>query len=232
MKLLPRSMTYSTPFNNHGNFIISLGQLTPWLAQKAESLGVEVFPGFAAAAAVFDEDGAVKGVRIGDMGAGQGRHSPGRTSRRASEIHARPHGAGGRLPRLGFQAADRQVRPRARVTVRRPSRSATRSCGSCRRARAAGAHRARARLAGGSHTYAGSFLYHLDNDRVYVGYIVGLDYAGSRACSRSRPSSSTRTIRRVKPLLEGGEILSAGARTIAAGRLAVDCRPLRCPARS
>ena len=44
-------MTYSTPFNNHGNFIISLGQLTPWLAQKAESLGVEVFPGFAAAAA-------------------------------------------------------------------------------------------------------------------------------------------------------------------------------------
>ena len=45
VKLLPASMTYSTPFNNHGNYIISLGQLTPWLAQKAESLGVEVFPG-------------------------------------------------------------------------------------------------------------------------------------------------------------------------------------------
>src|SRR3974390_877866 len=68
VKLLPRSMTYSTPFNNHGNYIISLGQLTPWLASKAESLGVEVFPGFAAAAPLYDEAGAVKGVRIGDMG--------------------------------------------------------------------------------------------------------------------------------------------------------------------
>ena len=68
VKLLPRSLTYSTPFNNHGNYIISLGQLTPWLAAKAEALGVEVFPGFAAAAALFDEAGAVKGVRIGDMG--------------------------------------------------------------------------------------------------------------------------------------------------------------------
>src|SRR5579871_5785542 len=67
VRLLPRSMTYSTPFNNHGNYIVSLGQLTPWLAQKAESLGVEIFPGFAAAAALFDENGAVKGVQIGDM---------------------------------------------------------------------------------------------------------------------------------------------------------------------
>jgi len=46
LKLLPRSMTYSTPFDNHGNYIISLGQLTPWLAHKAESAGVEVFAGF------------------------------------------------------------------------------------------------------------------------------------------------------------------------------------------
>src|SRR5690606_9782046 len=57
-----------SPFNNHGNFIISIGQLTPWLAQQAESLGVDVFPGFSAAEALFDEQGAVKGVRIGDMG--------------------------------------------------------------------------------------------------------------------------------------------------------------------
>ena len=54
VKLLPAAMTYSTPFNNHGNFIVSLGQLTAWLAQKAEGLGIEVFAGFAAAAALFD----------------------------------------------------------------------------------------------------------------------------------------------------------------------------------
>ena len=68
VKLLPRSMTYSTPFDNHGNYIISLGELTPWLAARAEGLGVEVFAGFAAAAAVFDGSGAVQGVRVGDMG--------------------------------------------------------------------------------------------------------------------------------------------------------------------
>ena len=54
--------------NNHGNFIISLGQLVPLMGQEAEKLGVDVFPGFAAAEPLFDESGAVKGVRIGDMG--------------------------------------------------------------------------------------------------------------------------------------------------------------------
>src|ERR1700693_408157 len=60
--LVPRTM------HNRGNFIVSLGQLTPWLAQQAEALGVDVFAGFAAAAPVFDDAGGVKGVRIGDMG--------------------------------------------------------------------------------------------------------------------------------------------------------------------
>jgi electron-transferring-flavoprotein dehydrogenase len=57
--------------HNEGNFIVSLGLLDAWLAQKAETLGVDVFPGFAAAEAIFDESGAVSGVRIGDMGVGK-----------------------------------------------------------------------------------------------------------------------------------------------------------------
>src|SRR5256886_6758366 len=68
VRLLPRSIVYSTPFDNRGNYIVSLGELTAWLATRAETLGVEIFPGFAAAEALFDERGAVKGVRIGDMG--------------------------------------------------------------------------------------------------------------------------------------------------------------------
>ena len=67
-----------------------------------------------------------------------------------------------------------------------------------------------------SKTYAGSFLYHLDNDRVYVGYIVGLDYQDPRL----KPFEAFQQYKNhpsIKPLLEGGEILSAGARTIAAG---------------
>src|SRR5580658_2851194 len=53
---------------NHGNFIVSLSQLTAWLAQQAEAAGIDVFPGFAAAGAVHDAAGAVAGVRVGDMG--------------------------------------------------------------------------------------------------------------------------------------------------------------------
>ncbi|MCB1571499.1 MAG: NAD(P)/FAD-dependent oxidoreductase, partial [Xanthomonadales bacterium] len=66
--------------HNHGNFIVSLGALCAWLAPQAEALGVDVFPGFAASEAIFDDAGAVRGVRIGDMGvARDGSHKPGYT---------------------------------------------------------------------------------------------------------------------------------------------------------
>src|SRR5688572_196611 len=85
---LPDWAVNLSPMRNHGNFIVSLGQLTPWLAQQAEQLGVDVFPGFAAAAAVFDEQGAVKGVRIGDMGL-EKDGAPGPSYTPGVEIHAR-----------------------------------------------------------------------------------------------------------------------------------------------
>src|SRR5579883_2392384 len=73
---------------NHGNFIVSLGAMCAWLAPQAEALGVEVFPGFAAAEALFDEHGAVIGVRTGDMGvAKDGSHKPGYTP--GVDIHAK-----------------------------------------------------------------------------------------------------------------------------------------------
>jgi len=215
VKLLPRAMTYSTPFNNHGNYIISLGQLTPWLAAKAEALGVEVFPGFAAAAPLFDEAGTVKGVRIGDMGRSS-NGEPGPNFTPGVEIHAPltvlAEGARGSISKQLI----------ARFDLAR---------GHCPQTFALGykelwqlpAGRVRpGRIEHGlgwpadPHTYAGSFLYHLDNDRVYVGYIVGLDYRDPRLAPfeafqqyKNHPS--------VKALLEGGEIISAGARTIAAG---------------
>jgi electron-transferring-flavoprotein dehydrogenase len=73
---------------NHGNFIISLGQLIPILGQEAEQLGVDVFAGFAAAEALFDEAGAVKGVRIGDMGV-EKNGQPGPNFTLGPEIHAK-----------------------------------------------------------------------------------------------------------------------------------------------
>jgi electron-transferring-flavoprotein dehydrogenase len=215
VKLLPRSMTYSTPFDNHGNYIISLGELTPWLASRAEALGVEVFAGFAAAAAVFDESGAVCGVRVGDMGLDRdGKPGPGFTpgveivapltvlaegarGSLSKQLIARFDLARGHCPQtfaLGYkelwQLPPGRVRPgRIEHALGWPA---------------------------DSHTYAGSFLYHLDKDRVYVGYIVGLDYQDPRLAPfeafqqyKNHPS--------VKALLEGGEIVSAGARTVAAG---------------
>ena len=73
--------------NNHGNVIVSLGALCAWLAPQAEALGVEIFPGFAASEPVFDDKGAVCGVRIGDMGvAKDGSHKPSYTQ--GIDIHA------------------------------------------------------------------------------------------------------------------------------------------------
>jgi electron-transferring-flavoprotein dehydrogenase len=215
VRLLPRSMTYSTPFDNHGNYIVSLGQLTAWLASKAETLGVEVFAGFAAAAALYDEQGRVKGVRVGDMGLDRdGKPGPNFTP--GVEIHAPltvlAEGARGSISKqliakfdlarghcpqtyaLGYkelwQLPPGRVRPgRIEHALGWPA---------------------------DPHTYAGSFLYHLDNDRVYVGYIVGLDYQDPRL----QPFEAFQQYKNhpsVKPLLEGGEIVSAGARTIAAG---------------
>jgi len=213
--LLPRSMTYSTPFNNHGNYIVSLGQLTAWLAAKAESLGVEVFPGFAAAAPLYDEGGAVRGVQIGDMGLDRtGAPGPsftagveilapltvlaeGARGSIAKQLIARFGLARGHCPQtfaLGYkelwQLPPGRVRPgRIEHGLGWPA---------------------------DPYTYAGSFLYHLDNDRVYVGYIVGLDYRDPRLAP-FEAFQQYKNHPQVKPLLEGGEIISAGARTIAAG---------------
>ncbi|HYL70442.1 MAG TPA: electron transfer flavoprotein-ubiquinone oxidoreductase, partial [Candidatus Dormibacteraeota bacterium] len=178
-------------------------------------LGVEIFPGFAAAAAVFDEQGAVKGVRIGDMGLDRdGRPGPNFTP--GVEIHAgltvlaegcrgsvsktliaRYDLAKGHCPQtfaLGYK--ELWQLPPGRVQPGRIEHALG--------------------WPADTHTYAGSFLYHLDHDRVYVGYIVGLDYEDPRLAPfeafqqyKNHPS--------VKGLLEGGEIVSAGARTIAAG---------------
>ncbi|MEO6170357.1 MAG: NAD(P)/FAD-dependent oxidoreductase, partial [Lysobacter sp.] len=75
-------------FDNHGNYIISLGEFTRWLAGQAEALGVEIFPGFAAAEVLYNDAGAVLGVATGDMGLGKDRE-PGDQFQRGMELHAK-----------------------------------------------------------------------------------------------------------------------------------------------
>jgi len=207
--LVPRTM------HNRGNFVISLGQLTPWLAQQAEALGVDVFAGFGAAAPVFDDAGAVKGVRIGDMGLQRdGSRGPNYTP--GAQIHAAvtliAEGARGSLAKELIQ----------RFNLSAGHDPQTFGLG-FKELWQLPAGRVQAGLIQHSigwpvdrRTYGGSFLYHLDNDRVYVGYVAGLDYADPRF----KPFEAFQQFKNhpsIKPLLEGGEILSAGARTIASG---------------
>jgi electron-transferring-flavoprotein dehydrogenase len=201
--------------NNHGNFIVSLGAMCAWLAPQAEALGVEIYPGFAAAELLFDEAGAVAGVRIGDMGvAKDGSHKSGYTQ--GIDIKAKmtvlAEGARGHLTkqlvrRFGLDAESDpqnysigikelwQV-PEGRV---KPGKI-VHSLG----------------WPADSHTYGGSFLYHLNNNQIALGYVSGLDYRDPNYQPyeafqqwKNHPS--------VKALLEGGTILSAGARAIVTG---------------
>ena len=207
-----RSPITPPQMNNHGNFIISLGQLTPWLAQRVEAAGVDVFPGFAAAAPLYGADGAVTGVKIGDMGllkdGSQGpNYTPGveilagttilaegcRGSISKQLIKQFKLDAGKAAPTYGLGFKELWQLPAGRV---QPDTSGIRPDGRW------------------TATYGGSFLYHLDHDRVYIGYVIGLDYKDPRFA----PFEAFQQLKAhpaFKPLLEGGEILAAGARTIA-----------------
>ena len=201
--------------NNHGNFIVSLGAMCAWLAPQAEALGVEIYPGFAAAEMLYDDAGAVCGVRIGDMGvAKDGSHKPGYTQ--GIDIRARvtvlAEGARGHLTkqlvaRFGLDAeSDPQnysigikelwQLPEGRVSPGKIVHTLG--------------------WPADSHTYGGSFLYHLPNHQVALGYVSGLDYRDPNY----QPYEAFQQWKNhplVKSLLEGGTILSAGARAIVTG---------------
>jgi electron-transferring-flavoprotein dehydrogenase len=211
------SMKLPTPpqLHNHGNFIVSLGQLTPWIAQQAEALGVDIFPGFAAAEPLFNADESVAGVRLGDMGIEKdGKHGPNYTP--GPEIRAKTtviaEGARGSI---------------AKQLIRRFGLDAR----SCPQSYGLGLKELwqlpEGRVEPGliqhslgwpldSRTYGGSFIYHLDNNRAYVGFVVGLDYEDPRL-SPFEAFQQFKHHPNVKSFLEGGEIVAAGARTIAAG---------------
>jgi len=210
-----RKLPVPPGMNNHGNVIVSLGAMCAWLAPQAEALGVEIYPGFAAAETLHDEGGAVIGVRIGDMGvAKDGSHKPGFTA--GIDIRAKAtvlaEGARGHLTKrlvkqFGLDAGhDPQtysigIKELWQVPADRVSPGKiVHSFG----------------WPADNATYGGSFLYHLDGGRLAVGYVSGLDYRDPNY----RPWEAFQQWKNhpmVKPLLEGGEIVSAGARAIATG---------------
>ena len=201
--------------NNHGNFIVSLGAMCAWLAPQAEALGVEIYPGFAAAEMLYDEAGAVAGVRIGDMGvAKDGTHKPGYTQ--GIDIRAKvtvlAEGARGHLTKqlvrkFGLDAeSDPQNYSIGIKELWQVPEGRTKP----------GKILHTLGWPADSHTYGGSFLYQLDKNQVALGYVSGLDYRDPNY----QPYEAFQQWKNhplVKSLLEGGTILSAGARAIVTG---------------
>ena len=217
--LLTQSRAFRLPtppqMHNHGNYVISLGNLCRWLAQQAEELGVEIYPGFAAAEVLYDEAGRVRGVATGDMGIGRDgkpteRYQPG------VELLAREtliaEGCRGSLTKILVErfhlrdAIDPQtyaigikelweVAPSQHQlglvlhTVGWPLDAAT---------------------------YGGSFLYHLENRQVAVGFVIGLDYKNP-FLSPFEEFQRFKTHPAVRPFFEGGRRISYGARALNEG---------------
>jgi len=218
-RFLTRDQSWSVPLpppmRNSGNVLVSLGQLTAWLGQHAESLGIEVFAGFSAVAPLFNAQGSVIGVQSGDMGTNKdgsegSNFTPGvdiiakvtmvaegcRGSVAKQLINHFKLDAGKAAPSFGLGFKELWQLPAGRVTPGLIQHSAGWPLDNA--------------------TYGGSFVYHLDNDRVYIGFVVGLDYPDPRF-SPFEAFQQFKHHPSIKTLLSGGEILSAGARTIAAG---------------
>jgi electron-transferring-flavoprotein dehydrogenase len=188
-------MRLPTPpqMHNRGNLIVSLGQLAPLLAARAESLGVDVFAGFAAAEAIFGDGGRVAGVRIGDMGLDRERkpgpnHAPGADIRAGTTVLA--EGARG--------SVTKQLVARLGLGDGRQPQTYALGIKELWQLPAGRAEPGLIQHSVGwpvdSRTYGGSFLYHLDRDRVTSATSPG-STTRTRASGRSRRSSSSSTIR-------------------------------------
>ena len=201
--------------NNHGNYIISLGNLCRWLANQAEELGVEIFPGFAAADLIYDEQGNVKGVATGDMGVAQdGSQKP--EYQPGMELHAKytlfAEGCRGSLTKTLFE----------RFQLREGVDPQTFGIGikelwevdPDKHKQGLVVHSAGWPM--DSQTYGGSFLYHLEDNMVSVGFVIGLDYQNPHL-SPFEEFQRFKTHPSIRPVFEGGRRISYGARAINEG---------------
>ena len=205
--------------HNEGNYIVSLGNVVRWLGQQAEELGVEIYPGFAAAEVLYHEDGelrgSVKGIATGDMGL-EKNGEPGPNHQPGIELHARQtvfsEGCRGSLTKGLFdkfklrEGVDPQtygigikelweVHPEVHQqgltlhTVGWPV---------------------------SSDVYGGSFLYHLENNQVAVGFVVGLDYSNPHL-SPYEEFQRFKTHPEIRKFFEGGRRIAYGARALNEG---------------
>jgi electron-transferring-flavoprotein dehydrogenase len=204
-------------FKNIGNYVVSLGNVTRWLGEQAEALGVEIYPGFPAADLLFNEDGSVRGVVTGDMGVGRDgkptdNYQPGMELLAKYTIFA--EGSRGSLGRRLIDRFDL-------MKGRDPQSYALGvkelwEIDPAKHKPGLVVHTSGWPLP--SDTYGGSFLYHLENNQVAIGYVVGLDYSNPWL-SPFEEFQRYKTHPTIRHFLEGGRRVSYGARALTAGGL-------------
>lgn len=201
--------------HNKGNYIISLGLLGRWLAQQAEALGVEIYPGFAAAEVFYDDKGVVRGVATGDMGIGKDgtktdQYQPG------LELHAKQtvfaEGCHGSLTKTLIKKFD----------LRKNSDPQTYGLG-VKEIWEIKPEKHKQGLVVHTigwpvdpKTYGGSWMYHLDGNKVSIGYVVGLDYWNTWL-SPFEEMQRFKTHPEIRKYLEGGRRIAYGARALVEG---------------
>ena len=201
--------------NNHGNYIISLGNLCRWLATQAEELGVEIYPGFAAAEVLYDDKGAVVGVATGDMGVNREgqpteQFAPGMELRARYTLFA--EGCRGSLTKTLFD----------RFNLRDGVDPQTYGIGIKELWEVDPAKHQPGKIVHtvgwplDTSTYGGSFLYHMEDNQVAVGFVIGLGYENPHL-SPFDEFQRFKTHPDIRPTFEGGRRIAYGARAISAG---------------
>ena len=204
-------------FHNEGNYVISLGNVTRWLAQQAEGLGVEIFPGFAATEVLYHDNGSVKGIATGNMGVDKKGELTGEFQL-GMELQAKytvfAEGSRGQL--------GQQLIARFKLDAGKDPQSyaiGVKELWEIEPAR----HKPGlvVHTAGwpmDPMTYGGGFMYHLEGNRVTLGLVVGLDYTNPWL-NPFEEMQRWKTHPRIRTFLEGGKRIGYGARAITAGGL-------------
>ena len=221
---LTETKSFKTPdfalpacFENHGNYVISLGNVVRWLGQQAEALGVEIFPGFPAAEILYNDDGSVKGVATGNMGVKRDGEA-GSDFQLGMELHGKyTLFAEGSRGHLGKQLM-------AKYDLNKGKDPQSYGIGikelweidPAKHQPGLVVHTTGWPL--DNKTYGGSFLYHMENNQVVVGYVVGLNYENPYL-SPYEEFQRYKTHPAIKPFFEGAKRISYGARAITAGGL-------------
>ena len=204
-------------FHNHGNYIVSLGNVVRWLSQQAEGLGVEIFPGFAAAEVLYNADGSVRGVATGNMGVGKDGQ-PGDSFQLGMELLGKytllAEGSRGHLGKqlIANFKLDAGADPQSYglgIKELWEIEPANHQPGLV-------VHTAGWPMT--SDTYGGGFLYHLEDNKVTLGFVTGLDYSNPYL-SPFEEMQRWKTHPSISKYLKGGKRIGYGARAITAGGL-------------